>query len=68
MSVIARKRELMTTRTKRLLDEVSDVCHECCERGCDYPGRGGFDCNCPTCPVSRLYDKLVGNDEEGESE
>lgn len=64
MATVARKRELMSTRTKRLLDEVSDVCHECCERGFDYDR----DVVCPTCPVSRLYDKLIVNDEEGEAE
>ena len=59
MAIVARKRELMSTRTKRLLDEVSDVCHECCEHGFDWDG----DVVCPTCPMSRLFDALVG--EEG---
>lgn len=42
---------------------VAITCRACSDYGCDT--RHG-ECVCPTCPVTRLYDKLVGNDEDEE--
>ena len=44
---------------------VAVTCRACSDYGCDTKN-GEYAC--PTCPVTRLYDKLAGNDEEGEAE
>lgn len=39
---------------KRLLREIGNLCHECCERGFDWDG----DVVCPRCQLSKLYDAM----------